>query len=59
MWPDRRLTDLFKIEHPIVQAPMAGAQDAELAIAVAEGRRPRVAAVRDASAPEGARADRA
>jgi nitronate monooxygenase len=36
MWPDRRLLDLFKIEHPIVQAPMAGAMDAELAIAAAQ-----------------------
>ena len=36
MWPDRRLIDLFKIEHPIVLAPMAGAIDAELAIAVCE-----------------------
>ncbi len=36
MWPDRRLLDLFKIEHPIVLAPMAGAVDAALAIAVAE-----------------------
>jgi len=35
MWPDRRLLDLFGIEHPIVLAPMAGAMDAELAIAVA------------------------
>jgi NAD(P)H-dependent flavin oxidoreductase YrpB (nitropropane dioxygenase family) len=37
MWPDRRLLELFKIEHPIVLAPMAGAVDANLAIAVAEG----------------------
>jgi nitronate monooxygenase len=37
MWPDRRLLDLFGIEVPIVQAPMAGVQDADLAIAVAEG----------------------
>ena len=36
MWPDRRLLDLFKIEHPIVLAPMAGAVDAALVIAVAE-----------------------
>ncbi|HEX5211202.1 MAG TPA: nitronate monooxygenase [Pseudolabrys sp.] len=36
MWPDRRLLDLLKIEHPIVQAPMAGAMDTELAIAVAQ-----------------------
>jgi len=34
MWPDRRLIDLFAIEHPIVQAPMAGAMDAELAAEV-------------------------
>jgi len=27
MWPDRRLLDLLQIEHPIVQAPMAGAMD--------------------------------
>lgn len=37
MWPDRRLLDLFKIDAPIVQAPMAGAMDAELVIAAAEG----------------------
>ena len=36
MWPDRRLIDLFGIEHPIVLAPMAGAMDVELAIAVAQ-----------------------
>jgi nitronate monooxygenase len=33
---DRRLTDLFAIELPIVLAPMAGAMDAALAIAVAQ-----------------------
>src|SRR6185312_544409 len=37
MWPDRRIIDLFKIEFPILLAPMAGAIDAEIAIAVAEG----------------------
>jgi nitronate monooxygenase len=37
MWPDRRLIDLFKIEAPIVQAPMAGVHDTALAIAVAQG----------------------
>ena len=37
MWPDRRLLDLLRIEHPIVQAPMAGAMDFELAAAAAEG----------------------
>jgi nitronate monooxygenase len=36
MWPDRRLIDLFHVEHPIVLAPMAGAMDVELAIAVAQ-----------------------
>jgi nitronate monooxygenase len=36
MWPDRRLMDLFKIEHPIVLAPMAGAMDADLVIEVCE-----------------------
>ena len=35
-WPDRRLLDLFKIELPIILAPMAGAVDADLVIAVAE-----------------------
>jgi nitronate monooxygenase len=36
MWPDRRLIDLFRIELPIVQAPIAGAMDWELAAAAAE-----------------------
>ncbi len=36
MWPDRRIMELFGIEHPIVLAPMAGPGTAELAIAVAE-----------------------
>lgn len=34
---DRRLLDLLKIECPIVLAPMAGAMDTDLAIAVAQG----------------------
>jgi nitronate monooxygenase len=37
MWPDRRILDLFGIEHPILLAPMAGAMDCELAVAVSEG----------------------
>ena len=37
MWPDRRLLDLVKTEHPIVLAPMAGVMDPELVIAAAEG----------------------
>src|ERR1700733_1150036 len=37
MWPDRRIIDLFKIEFPIVLAPMAGVMDADLVIAVAQG----------------------
>jgi nitronate monooxygenase len=36
MWPNRRLIDLLKIEHPIVLGPMAGAIDATLAIEVCE-----------------------
>ena len=36
MWPDRRIIELFKIEHPIVLAPMAGAIDAEMVIEVCE-----------------------
>ena len=35
-WPDRRLTDRLKIEHPIILAPMAGAINHELAAEVAE-----------------------
>ena len=35
-WPDRRILDLFGVELPILQAPMAGSQGAELAIAVSE-----------------------
>jgi nitronate monooxygenase len=34
MWPDRRYLDLVGIAAPIIQAPMAGANGAELAIAV-------------------------
>ncbi len=36
MWPDRRLLDLFGIELPIVQAPMANACGVDMAVAVAE-----------------------
>ena len=35
MWPDRRICDLFGIEHPIIQAPMTGTCTPELASAVA------------------------
>lgn len=34
MWPDRRLTDLLQIDHPILQAPMASSATPELAAAV-------------------------
>src|ERR1700682_6276419 len=37
MWPDVRLLALFKTEFPIVLAPMAGAMDADLVIAAAQG----------------------
>src|SRR5262245_39708865 len=36
MWPDRRLIDLFGVEHPILLAPMAGPSTPDLAVAVAE-----------------------
>jgi nitronate monooxygenase len=36
MWPDRRLLDLLKLEHPIIQAPMAGVQDGVLVAEVSE-----------------------
>jgi nitronate monooxygenase len=36
MWPSRRLLDLLRVEHPIIQAPMAGAMDADLVAAVSE-----------------------
>jgi nitronate monooxygenase len=35
MWPDRRVLELFKVELPIVQAPVAGAMDCELTTAAA------------------------
>lgn len=35
MWPDRRLIELFRIEHPILLAPMAGPGTVDLAVAVA------------------------
>src|SRR6186713_2110308 len=35
-WPFPRLRDLFGIERPIVQAPMAGANLSSMAIAVSE-----------------------
>ena len=37
MWPDRRITEMFKTEFPIVLAPMAGVMDADLVIAAAQG----------------------
>jgi nitronate monooxygenase len=36
MWPDARLLDLLGIEHPIIQAPMAGAVSPEMVIQVSE-----------------------
>ena len=36
MWPDRRILELFGIELPILQAPMASSTFAEMAIAVSE-----------------------
>jgi nitronate monooxygenase len=34
MWPNRRVTDLLKIEHPLISAPMAGVSTVRLAAAV-------------------------
>lgn len=36
MWPDRRILDLFGIDLPIIQAPMAGPVFSDMVIAVAE-----------------------
>lgn len=35
-WPNRRLLDLLKIEHPIVQAPMGGHTSPDMPIAVSD-----------------------
>lgn len=35
-WPDQRLQDLFGIDHPILQAPMAGSATPALAAAVSQ-----------------------
>eukprot|EP01036_Dinobryon_divergens_P005391 gene5391-7135_t len=35
-WQDRRLLDLFGIEHPILQAPMAGVTSPQMAVAASE-----------------------
>ena len=34
MWRDTRITELFGIQHPVVQAPMAGSTTPELVAAV-------------------------
>jgi nitronate monooxygenase len=36
MWPNRKLIDLFGIEVPIIQAPMAGASGSAMAVATSE-----------------------
>ena len=35
-WPDRRIQDLLGIEHPIIQAPMAGPVFSDMVVAVSE-----------------------
>ena len=35
-WPDTRLLELFGVEHPIIQAPMANATAVDMAVAVAD-----------------------
>src|SRR5262245_65694793 len=37
MWPDRRLIDLFGVEHPLILAPMTGVGTVELAASVCAG----------------------
>ena len=34
MWPDRRVIDLFGIEHPLILAPMTGVGTVNLAASV-------------------------
>lgn len=36
-WPDRRFLDLVECDHPIIQAPMAGAGGVDLCVAAIEG----------------------
>ena len=36
MWPDNRVLDLFGIQSPIIQAPMAGAVLSDMVVAVSE-----------------------
>jgi nitronate monooxygenase len=36
MWPNRRIFDLFNIQLPIIQAPMAGSNLSEMVVAVSE-----------------------
>ena len=36
MWPDKRVLDLFGIQSPIIQAPMAGSVLSDMVVAVSE-----------------------
>jgi nitronate monooxygenase len=36
MWPDQRIIDRLNLKYPIIQAPMAGAMDADLVMAVSQ-----------------------
>ena len=36
MWPDNRILDLFGIEVPIIQAPMAGSAFSDMVVAVSQ-----------------------
>ena len=51
LWPDRRILDLFGIDIPIIQAPMANASTPQMALAVsaAGDRRASVAPKKAAS----------
>ena len=58
MWADRRLLDLFGIEHPILQAPMASRDGRRACDRRGKGRRARRTAGRDAQCGEVARPGR-
>ena len=36
MWNDKRAIDLLEIEHPLIQAPMAGPTNPQIVAAVSE-----------------------
>ena len=47
MWPDNQLRDLFSINLPIIQAPMAGSSSLDMAVAVSAAGRAWFTGLRD------------